>query len=79
MGDDAPRGRVDELTVEALAARLDGGAADGPPVVVLDVRHRDAWARDPHRIPGAVWVPLDEIPARARDLPRDAHLVVYCA
>ena len=46
---------------------------------ILDVRRREAWSSDPARIPGAIWVPLDEVPRRARELPADAHLVVYCS
>ncbi len=48
-------------------------------ILVLDVRRRDAWSSDPSRIPGAVWLPLEEVPRRSRDLPPDAHLVVYCS
>ncbi len=51
----------------------------GESVVVLDVRNREAWTTDPTRVPGAVWLPLEEVPRRARDLPPDAHLVVYCS
>lgn len=51
----------------------------GKQLAILDVRHRQAWSSDPARIPGAIWVPLDEVPRRARELPPDAHLVVYCS
>lgn len=51
----------------------------GDRMVVLDVRRREAWAADPTRIPGAVWLPLEDIPRRSRDLPTDAHLAVYCS
>ncbi|HEV8672752.1 MAG TPA: rhodanese-like domain-containing protein [Methylomirabilota bacterium] len=51
----------------------------GEQIVILDVRRREAWTSDPAHIPGAVWLPLEEAPRRARDLPRDAHLVVYCS
>lgn len=51
----------------------------GEPLAILDVRRREAWSSDPARIPGAIWVPLDEVPRRARELPPDAHLVIYCS
>lgn len=51
----------------------------GDRLAILDVRRRQAWSSDPARIPGAIWVPLDEVPRRARELPLDAHLVVYCS
>jgi rhodanese-related sulfurtransferase len=58
---------------------LDQARRRGERIVVVDVRHRAAWASDPSRIPGAVWLPLEEVPRRSRDLPRDAHIVVYCS
>lgn len=51
----------------------------GERLAILDVRRREAWSSDPARIPGAIWIPLDEVPRRARELPPDAHLVVYCS
>jgi rhodanese-related sulfurtransferase len=58
---------------------LDDARRRGDRVVVVDVRHRDAWSSDPTRVPGAVWLPLGEVPQRSRDLPADAHVVVYCS
>lgn len=58
---------------------LDQARRRGERVVVVDVRHRAAWASDPSRIPGAVWLPLEEVPRRSRDLPPDEHVVVYCS
>lgn len=68
-------GDIERIT----ARRLDAARRRGEPVVILDVRRREAWTVDPARIPGAVWLPLEEVPQRARDLPADAHLVVYCS
>ncbi len=48
-------------------------------VILLDVRRREAWGADPARLPGAIWLPLEEVPRRAADLPREARLVVYCS
>jgi rhodanese-related sulfurtransferase len=64
--------RISPLELAAARRRGDG-------VVILDVRHRDAWSSDPRRIPGSVWLPLEEVPRRSRDLPADAPLVVYCS
>jgi rhodanese-related sulfurtransferase len=61
------------------AQDLDAARRRGERTVVVDVRHRAAWASDPSRIPGAVWLPLEEVPRRSRDLPSDAHVVVYCS
>jgi rhodanese-related sulfurtransferase len=59
--------------------QLDEARRRGDRVVVVDVRHRDAWSSDPTRVPGAVWLPLGDVPQRSRDLPAAAHLVVYCS
>lgn len=58
---------------------LEASLRRGERLIVLDVRRRDAWSESPDRIPGAMWLPLEEVPRRARDLPTDAHLVVYCS
>jgi rhodanese-related sulfurtransferase len=66
---------VERVSAQELAAWL----ASGEPPLVLDVRRREAWAAEGGGIPGAVWLPLDEVPERARDLPRERPLVVYCS
>jgi rhodanese-related sulfurtransferase len=48
-------------------------------VTVLDVRRPESWCDDNARIPGAAWIPHDEVRRRARDLPADRPLVVYCS
>ena len=58
-----------------LAERL--GRDD--PVTVLDVRRPERWSEDRECIPGAVWVPHDQVPRRAQDLPVARDLVVYCS
>lgn len=70
-----PSRDVDRITASALGASLAGGDR----LAILDVRRREAWATDPTRIPGAVWVPLEEAPRWGRELPPDAHLIVYCS
>lgn len=44
--------------------------------VILDVREPDEWKEV--RIPGAIHVPLGELGARARELPRDRAIVAQC-
>ena len=61
------------------AAELDRRLQSGEKITILDVRRREAWASDPLRIAQALWLPLEEVPRRARDLPSDTHLVVYCS
>jgi rhodanese-related sulfurtransferase len=65
----------DVVDATALAERL--GRRE--PVTLLDVRRPERWSGDRESIPGAVWVPHDEIPRRAQDLSPDRDLVVYCS
>ena len=45
--------------------------------VVLDVRTADEFAEG--RVPGAVNIPIDELEARLKLVPKDRPVVVYCA
>jgi rhodanese-related sulfurtransferase len=56
---------------EALLDRIRRGL-----VTLLDVRPAEEY-RAGH-LPGALSVPLSEIPGRLRDLPRDREIVAYC-
>lgn len=65
----------DELEVEGawVAARLDAGAA----LLCVDIR-------EPHELrqghgKGALLLPMNEVPKRLAELPRDRPLVIYCA
>ena len=63
--DDEPIGRRE------LARRLRSRA-----VVVVDVRPPEEFAAG--HLPGAISIPLDELPRRLRDLPKDKEIVTYC-
>jgi rhodanese-related sulfurtransferase len=43
---------------------------------LLDVREPDEWSAG--HAPGAVHLPMREIPARMEDVPRDGDVVVVC-
>jgi rhodanese-related sulfurtransferase len=47
-----------------------------PGTVLLDVREQDEW--DAGHAPGAVHIPLGELPDRVGELPGDAQLMVVC-
>ncbi len=66
---------VGRMTATELQARL----RQGDRIAVLDVRRREAWSADPGRVPGAIWLPLEEVPQRVRNLPQDTQLVLYCS
>lgn len=59
------------ITPAALAEQVAGGN-----VVVLDVRPRIEY--DAGHLPGALSMPLDELPDRIEELPRQALFVAYC-
>jgi membrane protein DedA with SNARE-associated domain/rhodanese-related sulfurtransferase len=51
----------------------------GAEPIIVDVRSATARALEPHWIPGALHVPLEEIAAQMKDLPRDRDIILYCA
>lgn len=65
---------VPEIDARALKQRL---ADTDKPLVTLDVREPYEYAEGV--IPGAVFIPMNDIPARMDELDRDAEIVVYCA
>jgi rhodanese-related sulfurtransferase len=68
----AARDEPEPLTRPELAGRL----ADGDGVVLLDVRP-SAEHRAAH-IPGALSIPIAELPGRLGELPTDREIVAYC-
>jgi NhaP-type Na+/H+ or K+/H+ antiporter len=65
---------VERIEPRELARRL---ASDKPPIV-LDVRSRSSYAKDPRGIPGDVRVPPDEVENWAAKRARDQAIVAYC-
>jgi rhodanese-related sulfurtransferase len=63
---------MDEISPQALKARLDGG--DRP--VLLDVRQD--WETKLCRLPDALHIPIEEIEFRTEELNPDDEIVVYC-
>jgi rhodanese-related sulfurtransferase/DNA-binding transcriptional ArsR family regulator len=68
LGDE---GDLEPVTRAELARRLYAGS-----VLVLDVRPAAEYAAG--HIPGALSIPLGELPARLDTLPPDAEIVAYC-
>lgn len=67
----AANGPEDEVGLDEFAAAHSQGA------YVLDVREADEVAGG--RVPGAVHIPMNEVPARVAELPRDTPFFVICA
>jgi len=45
-------------------------------VAFLDVRTEEEWQT--HHIPGATFLPLDQLNAQVDNLPQDQEIVIYC-
>jgi rhodanese-related sulfurtransferase len=65
------RHEFETITPEELLRRLKGDE-----VVLLDVRPPAEY--DAGHLPGAVSVPIDDLPRRLKDLPGDKTIVAYC-
>ena len=62
---------VPEIDVDELAALKEKGA------VVIDVRNPDEY--ESFRVPGAVLIPLGDVPERVEEVPTDETVYVICA
>ncbi|HYO31077.1 MAG TPA: cation:proton antiporter [Thermomicrobiales bacterium] len=66
---------VPRTTPAALWRKLDGGE----PVTVVDVRRWQPFESSGRHIPGSIRIPIDEIPHRLGEIPRDRPAVLSCA
>jgi 3-mercaptopyruvate sulfurtransferase SseA len=67
-----PADGVRRITVEELRAALEKGSA-----IVVDVRGEDSYKAG--HIKGALWIPINEIAGRTKELPKDKLIVTYCS
>jgi rhodanese-related sulfurtransferase len=68
MNDEWSSSVIEHITIDQLAARTGG--------VVIDVREPDEFAGG--RVPGAVNIPLQQLPARLGEVPTGAPIAVIC-
>jgi adenylyltransferase/sulfurtransferase len=61
-----------EISPAELKRRVDAGEG----IAILDVR--EPWEHEICAIPGARLIPMDELPARVRELDRTRAIVVHC-
>lgn len=59
-----------EISVKEAAALRDEGA------FILDVRQPEEW--NDYHVPGSTLIPLDQLPDRLSEVPRDQTVVVVC-
>ncbi|MEV5837952.1 rhodanese-like domain-containing protein [Nocardia sp. NPDC052112] len=70
---------VSSVPVEAVPDEFDKTervAADAPVAILLDVREDDEWQLG--HAPGAIHIPMADVPARVDELDYDAQLYVIC-
>lgn len=73
-GSDGDPDAVPRVEAGELVRRLAGPS----PPIVLDVRSRSSYDKDPEGIPGGVRVPPDDVEQWARRRQRDEAVVAYC-
>ncbi len=64
----------DRLPVDELQRMM----RDGEPVAIVDIRHPIDFESDPYVIPGALYIPAEDLDRRHREIPRDREVVLYC-
>lgn len=65
---------TDRITADELRRRL----AVDPSLRIVDLRHALDFEADPYTIPGALYIPAEELARRYREIPRRAEVVLYC-
>lgn len=65
---------MQQIAPPQLRAWLDD--TERPPPVLLDVR--EAWEIERAALAGALWLPMNEVPARVAELDPAAEIVVVC-
>ena len=66
--------RIVRITPEELKRKFDAGEE----VMVVDVRHPFDFAAEPQTIPGALYIPLEDLEKEHARIPRDEDVVLYC-
>ena len=75
----APASELDEvaLPAELAPAQVQAALAGSQPPLLLDVRERTEWEQV--RISAALHIPMNDVPDRLGELPRNQPIVVFCA
>ena len=67
--------RVGRITPDDLRQLLNSGQE----VAVVDLRQAMEVEYDPVKLPGAIWIDVQDIEARHEEIPRDKDIVLYCS
>ena len=73
-----PEPEEDEIAVpEIMAAELSARLKAEKSLLLLDIREQYEWNQV--RMPGAQHIPMNSIPARLDELPKEQEIIVLCA
>jgi membrane protein DedA with SNARE-associated domain len=67
--------RVDRVTPEQLLKMI----KSGEDVAVVDLRRSLEVEIDNVKLPGAIWIDLDELEQRQEEIPREKDVILYCS
>ncbi len=67
--------RVGRVTPEDLMNMLEKGEE----IAIVDLRHELEVEHDSVKVPGAIWITLDELESRHLEIPRDRDVILYCS
>jgi len=67
--------RVDRITPEELMRMIEAGED----LAVVDLRRSLEVDHDNIKVPGAIWIDLDDLEGRQEEIPRDKDVILYCS
>jgi hypothetical protein len=67
--------RVDRVTPEELMRMIQSGED----LAVVDLRRALEVDYDNAKLPGAIWIDLDDLDGRQEEIPRDKDVILYCS
>jgi membrane protein DedA with SNARE-associated domain len=65
---------VARITPEEVHSKL----SSGEDLVIVDLRHPLDLLTDPRTLPGALQIRMDDLAQRAKEIPRDREIILYC-
>ncbi|HLG94995.1 MAG TPA: VTT domain-containing protein [Bryobacteraceae bacterium] len=69
----------DLRVARVTAAELRGMLESGSEAVIVDLRRSLEVQYDGYKVPGAIWIPLEQLEQRHHEIPRDKEVVLYCS
>ena len=66
--------RFARIAPDELKRKIDAGEE----ITILDVRHPLQFMAQPQTIPGAIYLPLEQLGQASHPIPRDREVVLYC-